>query len=241
MSKGLLTMRVIGSSNRIGNAIKIGITLIITASIVAGLLLSSYSEEVNKGLADNLIRLHVIANSDSPADQALKRDVRDRVLEYMKLQLGDSKDVDQTRIIINEKMDGIISIVKDELTRQGWDYDVRVSLGSYPFPTKSYGDIALPAGNYEALRVVIGKGEGANWWCVIFPPLCFVDVTHGTVPEPVKEDLKNALTEEEFSIVASADTDDEIPVKIKFKIVEFFQDSKIKFTGLITKIFNTPQ
>ena len=241
MSKGLLTMRVIGSSNRIGNAIKIGITLIITASIVAGLLLSSYSEEVNKGLADNLIRLHVIANSDSPADQALKRDVRDRVLEYMKLQLGDSKDVDQTRIIINEKMDGIISVVKDELTRQGWDYGVRVSLGSYPFPTKSYGDIALPAGNYEALRVVIGKGEGANWWCVIFPPLCFVDVTHGTVPEPVKEDLKNALTEEEFSIVASADTDDEIPVKIKFKIVEFFQDSKIKFTGLITKIFNTPQ
>ena len=241
MSKGLLTMRVIGSSNRIGNAIKIGITLIITASIVAGLLLSSYSEEVNKGLADNLIRLHVIANSDSPADQALKRDVRDRVLEYMKLQLGDSKDVDQTRIIINEKMDGIISVVKDEFTRQGWDYDVRVSLGSYPFPTKSYGDIALPAGNYEALRVVIGKGEGANWWCVIFPPLCFVDVTHGTVPEPVKEDLKNALTEEEFSIVASADTDDEIPVKIKFKIVEFFQDSKIKFTGLITKIFNTPQ
>ena len=241
MSKVLLMMRVIGSSNRIGNAIKIGITLIITASIVAGLLLSSYSEEVNKGLADNLIRLHVIGNSDSPADQALKRDVRDRVLEYMKLQLGDSKDVDQTRIIINEKMDGIISIVKDELTRQGWDYDVRVSLGSYPFPTKSYGDIALPAGNYEALRVVIGKGEGANWWCVIFPPLCFVDVTHGTVPEPVKEDLKNALTEEEFSIVASADTDDEIPVKIKFKIVEFFQDSKIKFTGLITKIFNTSQ
>ena len=241
MSRVLLMMRVIGSSNRIGNAIKIGITLIITASIVAGLLLSSYSEEVNKGLADNLIRLHVIANSDSPADQALKRDVRDRVLEYMKLQLGDSKDVDQTRIIINEKMDGIISVVKDELTRQGWDYDVRVSLGSYPFPTKSYGDIALPAGNYEALRVVIGKGEGANWWCVIFPPLCFVDVTHGTVPEPVKEDLKNALTEEEFSIVASADTDDEIPIKIKFKIVEFFQDSKIKFTGLITKIFNTQQ
>ena len=239
MSKVLQMMRVTGSSHRIGNALKIGITLVITASIVAGILLSSYSEEVNKGLADNLIRLHVIANSDSPADQALKRDVRDKVLEYMKLQLGASKNVDQTRIIINENMDGITSAVKDELIRQGKDYDVRVSLGSYPFPTKSYGDIALPAGNYEALRVVIGKGEGANWWCVIFPPLCFVDVTHGTVPEPVKEDLKNALTKEEYSIIASADTDDEIPIKIKFKIVEFFQDSKIKFTGLITKIFNT--
>ncbi len=240
MSKVLLMMRAIGSSQRVGNAVKIGVTLIITVSLVAGMLLNSYSEEVNKGLADNLIRLHVIANSDSPADQALKRDVRDRVLDYMKLQLGGSKNVDQTKVIINEKMDGIISVVKDELTRQGKDYDVRVSLGSYPFPTKSYGDIALPAGNYEALRVVIGKGEGANWWCVLFPPLCFVDVTHGTVPEPVKEDLKNALTDEEYSIVTSVETDEEIPVKIKFKIVEFFQDSKIKFTGLITKIFNTP-
>lgn len=241
MSKVSLMMKAMGSSQRAGNAVKIGIMLIITASIVAGLLLSSYSEEVNKGLADNLIRLHVIANSDSPSDQALKRDVRDRVLEYLKLKLGASKNVDETKVIINENMDGIADAAKDELTRQGRDYDVRVSLGSYPFPTKAYGDIALPAGNYEALRVVIGKGEGANWWCVIFPPLCFVDVTHGTVPEPVKEDLKNALTEEEYSIVASADTDDEIPVKIKFKIVEFFQDSKIKFTGLITKIFSAPK
>lgn len=240
MSKVLLMMRSFGSSQRLGGALKIGITLIITASIVAGLLLSSYSEDVNKGLADNLIRLHVIANSDSPADQALKRDVRDRVLEYMKLRLGDSRNVDETKAIINGQLDEITDVVKDELTRQGQEYDVKVSLGSYPFPTKTYGDIALPAGNYEALRVVIGKGEGANWWCVIFPPLCFVDVTHGTVPEPVKDDLKDALTEEEYSIIASAETDDEIPIKIKFKIVEFFQDSKIKFTGLITKIFNTP-
>ncbi len=240
MSKGLLMMKAIGSSPRLGNAVKIGITLLITASIVAGMLLSSYSEGVNKGLADNLIRLHVIANSDSPADQALKRDVRDRILEYTKLQLGPSRNVEQTKNIINKNMNEIAAVAKEELTRQGWDYDVRVSLGSYPFPTKSYGDIALPAGNYEALRVVIGKGEGANWWCVIFPPLCFVDVTHGTVPEPVKDELKNALTEEEYSIVASADTDDEIPIKIKFKIVEFFQDSKIKFTGLLARIFNTP-
>ncbi|NJD02642.1 MAG: stage II sporulation protein R [Ruminiclostridium sp.] len=232
-------MRVIGSSRRLGNALKIGITFVITASIVAGILLGSYSEEVNKGLADSLIRLHVIANSDSPADQELKRDVRDKVMEYMKLQLGASKNVDQTRIIIKENIDKLKAVIKDEIIRQGWDYDVRISLGSYPFPTKSYGDIALPAGNYEALRVVIGKGEGANWWCVIFPPLCFVDVTHGTVPEPVKEDLKKALTKDEYNLIVSADTDDEIPIRIKFKIVEFFQDSKIKFTGLIAKIFST--
>lgn len=241
MSKVLLMMKVIGNSRRIGNAVKIGMAFIVTASIVAGILLSSYSEDLNRGLADNLVRLHVIANSDSPADQALKRDVRDRILEYMKIQLQSSKDVGQTEFIINKNIDGISSLVKDEIKRQGKNYDVKVSLGSYPFPTKSYGDIALPAGNYQALRVVIGKGEGANWWCVIFPPLCFVDVTHGTVPESVKNELKNALTDEEYSIVASANTDDEIPIKIKFKIVEFFQDSKIKFAGLISKIFNAPQ
>ena len=97
----------------------------------------------------------------------------------------------------------------------------------------------MPAGSYEALRIVIGKGEGANWWCVLFPPLCFVDVTHGTVPDSVKDDLKNVLTEEEYSIVTSADEESDIPIKIKFKIIELFQDSKDKFAGTLSRIFKT--
>ena len=219
--------------------IKISLAIIITISIVAGLLLNSYSEDLNKGLADNLIRLHVIANSDSPEDQALKRDVRDIILSYMKEQLINSKDIEQTRYIINTNIKKIIVLAKDEIVQQGRNYDVNVTLGSYPFPTKAYGDIALPAGNYQALRVVIGKGEGANWWCVLFPPLCFVDVTHGTVPDSVKENLKKALTTEEYCIIASAEHENEIPIKIKFKVVELFQNSKIRFTGMINKIFNT--
>jgi stage II sporulation protein R len=95
----------------------------------------------------------------------------------------------------------------------------------------------LPAGHYQALRVVIGKGEGSNWWCVLFPPLCFVDVTHGTLPDNIKENLKNALTSEEYNIITSVDSDSEIPVKIRFKVVEFFQNSRIRFTGMISKIF----
>jgi stage II sporulation protein R len=157
----------------------------------------------------------------------------------MKEQLINSKDIEQTRYIINTNIKKIIVLAKDEIEQQGRNYDVNVKLGSYPFPTKAYGDIALPAGNYQALRVVIGKGEGANWWCVLFPPLCFVDVTHGTVPDSVKESLKKALTTEEYSIIASAEYDNEIPIKIKFKVVELFQDSKIRFTGMINKIFNT--
>ena len=239
MSKVLLMIRELGIIRRMGNTVKIGISIIVTISIVAAILLGSYSEDLNKGLADNLIRLHVIANSDSPEDQALKRQVRDVILVYMKDQLNNSKDIEQTKYIINKDVEKISVLAKDEIGQLGKNYDVKVMLGSYPFPTKSYGDVTLPAGNYQALRIVIGKGEGANWWCVLFPPLCFVDVTHGTVPDSVKENLKTALTDEEYNIITTADEDTEIPIKIKFKVVEFFEDSKIKFAGMITKIFNT--
>lgn len=241
MSKVLVMIKELGNNHRLGTVVKISVTLLVTASIVAGIFLGSYSENVNKGLADNLIRLHVIANSDSPQDQALKRDVRDIILGYLKEQLNASKDIEQTKYIIDKNKDQLGVLAKDEITRQGKNYDVKVTLGSYPFPTKSYGDVTLPAGNYQALRVVIGKGEGANWWCVLFPPLCFVDVTHGTIPDSVKEDLKNALTDEEYSIVTSADGEDEIPIKIKFKVVELFQDSKLKFAGMISKMFSSPK
>lgn len=237
MSKVLLMIRELGSMQRLGNAVKIGMLLFVTVLAVAILLLGSYSESVNKELADNLIRLHVVANSDSPEDQALKRDVRDLVIGYMKDKLNESKDIEQTRYIINRNIAAIETMARSEIARQGRNYDVKVNLGVYPFPTKVYGDVTLPAGEYQALRVVIGKGEGANWWCVLFPPLCFVDVTHGTVPDSVKADLKATLSSEEYGIITSAADDDEIPVKIKFKVVEFFEDSKIKFTGLISKIF----
>lgn len=237
MSRATIIFKSLGTMQRAGNAVKTGITLLVTVAVIAGIFLSSYSENVNKDLADNLIRLHVIANSDSPADQTLKRNVRDVILVYMNEQLKDSKDINRTRSIINEKMNDITRLAVEELKRNGCDYAVKASLGSYPFPTKAYGDITLPAGNYQALRIVIGKGEGANWWCVLFPPLCFIDVTHGTIPDPVKDELKTALTDEEYKLISTTDNDSEIPVKIKFKVVEFFQDSSIKFAGLINKIF----
>ncbi|AUS97767.1 stage II sporulation protein R [Clostridium thermosuccinogenes] len=239
MSKVLARIREIGIFHRKNVLIKTAVSVVIISLLASGIVFATYSDDVNKSLADNLIRLHVVANSDSEEDQALKRDVRDIILEYMKDKLKDSKDIEQTKYIINESMPEIEKLAVQEIQRQGKDYKVEVMLGSYPFPTKLYGDIALPAGYYEALRVVIGKGEGANWWCVLFPPLCFVDATHGTVPESVKEELKNVLTEEEYSMVISADADDDIPVKIKFKIVEFFQDSRIKVSGLFDRIIRS--
>lgn len=239
MNRGTIIIRNLGTMQRAGKTARILITLLITAALVAGILLGGYSENVNRDLADNLIRLHVIANSDSPADQALKRNVRDVILSYMNEQLKASKDINRTRAIINEKMDEIIRLSTEELRRNGSGYGVQASFGSYPFPTKAYGDVTLPAGKYQALRVVIGKGEGANWWCVLFPPLCFVDVTHGAVPDQVKDELRQALTSEEYQLITTADADSEIPIKIKFKVVEIFQDSGIRFAGLINRIFAT--
>jgi stage II sporulation protein R len=203
------------------------------------ILMGSYTEDINRGLSDNLIRLHVVASSDSPEDQSLKKNVRDAVLAYMEQELDGSKDVEESKAIISNRIDDIKAVAQKEIASQGRDEEVQVMLGKYPFPTKAYGDIMLPAGNYQALRVVIGNGTGENWWCVLFPPLCFVDVTHGVVPDSVKEDLKQVLSEEEYDIVTSASEESDIPVKIKFKIVELLQDSRVRFASVISKIFKS--
>ena len=200
--------------------------------------MNSYTENVNRNLSGNLIRLHVVANSDSPEDQELKNTVRDNILAYVRNEVKDSKNIEQTRAMICEKIPEITNLARETIQSNGYSYDVETTLGVYPFPTRAYGDIALPAGNYQALKVVIGNGEGSNWWCVLFPPLCFVDVTHGTVPDFVRKDLQEVLTDEEYSIITSADSESEIPVKIKFKIVELFQESKIKLASAFLTLFS---
>lgn len=207
--------------------------------LITGIAFASYSEDVNSGLSDNLLRLHVIANSDMPEDQQLKRDVRDVILAYMKDEFEKFENVEDAKLQLSNNLDKIKALSEDEIKRQNKNYSVKVMIGNFPFPTKMYGDITLPAGTYQALRVVIGEGEGQNWWCVMFPPLCFVDATHGAVPDSVKEDLKSVLSEEEYRIVVSSDEEDDIPIEIKFKVVEFFQGSKIKFKGAINKLVNS--
>lgn len=238
MSKVLLMIKDFGNWKK-NMAIKATVLILLIAAVVFGYISVSYSDDVNKGLADNLIRLHVIANSDSERDQAMKEKVRDAILAYMKEELKDSQDLDQTRLIINRDMDRITGIAGESIKEFGGDYEVTATLGNYPFPTKAYGDITLPSGYYQALKVVIGKGEGSNWWCVLFPPLCFVDATHGTISESMKDELKTALSADEFSIITSAESDIDIPVQIRFKVVEFFQDSRIRFTGMISRLFKT--
>jgi stage II sporulation protein R len=239
MKRNLMFRKSTGSGHRahIGRYVLI---FLLTAGILTMVLADSYAANMNKGLSDNLVRLHVIANSDSPEDQQLKRDVRDAILAYMHGELENSENIQETKAIVSDRLDEITNIAEKTIAEKGKAYSVKAMLGSYPFPTKSYGDIVLPAGNYQALRVVIGDGAGANWWCVLFPPLCFVDVTHGTIPESAKEELRAALTEDEYGIIASADEEADIPIKIKFKIVEIFQDSKLKIASAFSRLLSNP-
>lgn len=208
---------------------------IILISLLIGLIVATgfttyntklYSDTIHSGLEQNLIRFHVIANSDSEADQQLKLKVRDKILEVIKPLLDKSTSVTESKQILLDNKDLIKQISEQIIAQEGKNYNVNVNLQKSNFPTKKYGDIILPAGEYESLKVVIGKGEGKNWWCVMFPPLCFVDITHGTVPEESKEELKNVLTEEEYDLVSLPQNETDIPVKVKFKIVEWWQKNK---------------
>lgn len=199
--------------------------------------LAAYSDNVSRDISDNLLRLHVVANSDTQEDQALKLQVRDVILEYVQHILEESSDIRETVGIVNENLEDIIRLAEEKAAANGKNYTVTASIGSYPFPTKTYGDVALPAGYYQALKVIIGEGKGQNWWCVLFPPLCFVDASRGKVPDSVKKDLQEVLTEEEYNLLVVSDEERDLPVKVKFKVVEFFQETKIKFSGMWSKIF----
>lgn len=223
-----------GKSSR--SFIKIMALFVCIFIVISGVFINSYCESVNADLAENLIRLHVIANSDSEEDQAIKLRVRDEILKYTGQALGNSRDIAASRTFVSENLESIRKVAENEIKKCGKEYCVKTYLGMYPFPTKKYGDVTLPAGNYEALRVVIGNGEGKNWWCVLFPPLCFVDATHGEVPESVKQDLKNVLTEDEYSILTSDSNDKDIQIKMKFKVVEIFENSKIKLNVMLDNI-----
>lgn len=186
----------------------------------------SYADYISTDIADSVFRLHVIANSDSDVDQNLKYTVRDNLLEYMNELCVNCSTKEEAISIAQQNIESFKQIALDTIKNEGFDYSVNVCIGNFEFPTKHYGDISLPSGYYDALRVEIGEAKGQNWWCVMFPPLCFTDVSSGIVPEESKEDLEETLTDEEFLIVSDNNSFD---IKVKFKILEILNN-----TGLLT-------
>lgn len=156
--------------------------------------------------SDQLIRFHVLANSDSEQDQAMKRAVRDAILKEVSPRLAVSQSLDESRQILKKVRPDMEDIGRSVVKAWGKDYAVHTEYGHFSFPTKSYGSLVLPAGDYEALRVVIGEGQGSNWWCVLFPPLCFIDINQSTAVQVDGKQgipIKNAIKQSERSTTGS--------------------------------------
>ncbi|KZL90062.1 stage II sporulation protein R [Clostridium magnum] len=186
-------------------------------------------QDTQKDIASKIIRFHVIANSDSKSDQALKLKVRDKILEYMQPKLKNSKSIDESRKIIRQNNEKIIAIANKVIQENGYNYSVTSTLSNENFPIKTYGNITLPQGKYEAYRIIIGSGEGQNWWCVMFPPVCFVDITKGEVSYKQTEDqMKKVLSPEEYEIVNNqlSKSSNKKDIRIQFKLLEIFQNVK---------------
>ncbi len=152
---------------------------------------SAASAEV---IGKNLIRFHVIANSDSETDQSVKLEIRDAILRRVGPQLEKLESTKEAMDYLQNNMDTIIEIANGILSKKSMGYKATASVGKFDFPVKSYNSITLPAGNYTALRVVLGNGDGKNWWCVMFPPLCFIDVTQGLTEEKTDQQLSRVMT-----------------------------------------------
>ncbi|NLN05051.1 MAG: stage II sporulation protein R [Clostridiaceae bacterium] len=221
--------------------------LVLVLIITAVCILNVYSNNVMEDLKGNLVRLHVVANSDNADDQDLKLSVRDSVVEYTNKILESCESSQEAYKILDRNLYEIERIARDAVRSKGYDYDVDVSLGIFEFPTKDYGNIILPNGEYTSLKITIGEGLGQNWWCVLFPPLCFVNanvnavvnepdadnddnnredgkVNEDEITEQGKEALKENLSKTSYEVIEKSNKG----VKFKFKIIEVIENAKMK-------------
>lgn len=193
--------------------------------LIISMAVSSYFNRVESALSDNVLRLHVIANSDSDFDQQLKLKVRDKILQRSDSIFSKKSDISEAKKNIKENLEEIEKIACAEVAANGCDYPVKVTFGKSDFPTKAYGNVTLPAGTYEALKVEIGEAKGKNWWCVMFPPLCFVDASSPEMSAEAMAMLKDNLSEDEYALITNSENKN---VEIKFKAYEIWQSGKNK-------------
>lgn len=192
-----------------------GLTLFILFVLFFLCIFQNYTNAVSNDLANSFFRLHILANSDSNEDQELKLKVRDKIIEYMNNQNFTSKEM--AIDYVNNNVEKLIEIATNTIKENGYDYSVNIEIGNFYFPTKYYGNVSLPAGMYDGIKIEIGNAQGQNWWCSLFPPLCFVDISSGIVEDEDLNSLEENLNEEEFTLITSTDE----TIKFKFKLIEF--------------------
>ncbi len=193
---------------------RIGVVLLSLLSSV-GVFLFLYDEGIIA--EDQLIRFHVIAHSDSVADQDVKLMVRNAVLDYLNPLLMKAQSEAEAYDIVSNQLEALDEITETVLVKEGFDYKAEVLLGESQFPTKAYGDLVLPAGTYQALKIELGDAMGKNWWCVLFPPLCYVNIGEGIAVATTEHD--EIITDGD---IVPADAQPQKTV-VKLKILELFE------------------
>ncbi len=168
-----------------------------------------------RDISQDILRFHVLANSDSQADQSVKLKVRDEIGRYMKGNMGQVENLKECIKETEEKLPEITRIAEEVLKREGFSYPASARVGTVDFPEKQYGSYTFPGGSYKALQITLGEGEGRNWWCVMYPNMCFAGSVYEVVEEDAKRELKAVLTPEEYEELMA-----ESQISVKFKYWE---------------------
>ena len=185
--------------------------LLLTGWLLAerGLLVGAKESRTQEHLAKEVLRFHVLANSDSEEDQKVKMQVKEAVLAYLEdcMPRNNEKDitVEVTKKWVEYHLEDLEAVAENALRQAGSTDKAQAELVWDYFPAKTYGDVTFPAGEYEALRIKIGQAKGQNWWCCLYPNLCFVDAVHAVVPEEGKDTLRQVLDKEEYEMVTASD------------------------------------
>ena len=185
-----------------------GILSILTAMLIVAAL----PTEADAGIYDDTLRLHILAASDSEEDQALKLRVRDGILAEYSAQLSEVTDLEDARVAIEARLSDIVATAERIVAEAGYDYTVTASLGEEWYDTRDYGEVSLPRGVYTSLIIRIGKGQGRNWWCVMYPPMCLDLAT-----DAPSDDWTSGYTGEELSLISGK-------YRVKFKLLELISD-----------------
>lgn len=176
-----------------------------------------------ENISQKVLRVHILANSDSKEDQELKLKVRDKILDYAKKEFISVENKEDAIVLSENSLDKIKNVAESEIRNLGYDYGVKVEIVNMHFNTRQYDNITLPSGNYDALRIIIGKGQGKNWWCVMFPSICI-----GSCQNDDKTDV--VFNEEEKEII-----ENEKKYEFKFKCVEVYEKCKVWVTDLFKR------
>lgn len=216
--------------SKIVRGLAIGLALMLIVCVI-------YGTVTQNQIADSVVRLHIVANSNSDADQEVKLKIRDAILEYVAKKYPNGATKEEAAKYLKNSLSEIKQIASAVLRENGSNNMVSANYGIYSFPTKEYDGLTLPAGNYEAVRVEVGEAKGNNWWCIMFPPLCVADASSLKLDEEAMGQLKDGLSYENYKLITGINEKNNGQITVKFRIVEIVEDSKMRISKLLSDLF----